>query len=72
MRPLASPFVFSARLLGGKRRFSLSGDRHVARLAHDSRLQQQRDQSAPAGLVRGADATAIVTVKVFMKQHEIT
>ena len=34
-------------------------------------MQQLRDQSGPAGLMRGADAAAGVAVKIFVEQHVI-
>ena len=33
-------------------------------------FQQSRDQGRPAGLVFRAEATAVVAVKIFVKQHQ--
>src|SRR5689334_7036868 len=37
----------------------------------DVRLQQQRDQAGPAGLVRGAEAAPRVAVEVFIEQDVV-
>src|SRR5918995_3958106 len=36
-----------------------------------ARLQQLGDRAGPAGLVRGADAAAVVAVEVFVEQHVV-
>src|SRR5277367_1553776 len=39
---------------------------HMRKL-HHPRLEQQRNEPAPAGLMRSADAAAVVAVKILVK-----
>jgi len=55
---------------GHRRGHRRSIRRHVGQL-HHARLEQQRDEPAPAGLMRSADAASVVAVKVLMEQDEI-
>jgi hypothetical protein len=49
----------------------LTGERHHARRPEDMRLQQQRNQPRPAGLMRRTHAAPRVAVKIFVEQDEI-
>src|SRR6516164_428724 len=51
--------------IGGLRYRRLGMDHPVG----SAGLQQQRNQTGPAGLVRGAEAAAGVAVKIFIEQH---
>src|SRR5471032_1224783 len=44
--------------------------RHMRQL-HHARLKQQRDEPAPASLMRSTDAASVVAMKVLMEQDEI-
>ncbi len=44
---------------------------HIRCRLFGSGLQQQGDQSAPTGLVGGADAAAGLAVIILVEQHEI-
>src|SRR6516225_5504716 len=50
-------------------RDEVSGCRRLRRAGGAGRMQQQRNQGGPTGLMRGTQAAAGVAVKILVKQH---